>query len=97
MSNAVCRDCDCPADAQSGHYYTLREDLWRSIADADDFLCLDCCEKRLGRPLTEDMFVALPFEIIARFAGETVKPEGAVERQRQLNSWRAFIREHALW
>ena len=88
----ICRDCQCPAGPGDGHYYTLRDDLWRSIADKRDILCLDCCEARLGRTLTADMFTALPTEIISRFSGANDAPGAPASRQRDLDSWRAYIR-----
>lgn len=30
----------------------LKEDVWLSIAEKEEFLCEECIEKRLGRPLT---------------------------------------------
>jgi hypothetical protein len=87
-----CLDCGRNADALSGHYYTLFEELWLSIAGKNDVLCLDCLEARLGRNLTEDMFVALPSEIMGRFAGERGPPGTPPRRQRDLDFWRVYIR-----
>ena len=46
----ACADCG-PADLIGP---MLRDDIWLSIARKDEFLCLPCIERRLGRPLTEN-------------------------------------------
>jgi len=87
-----CRDCGCPTG--TGHYYTAHEEVWAAAgAGKRDHLCLDCFEARLGHPLSEADFVALPTEIMARFAGEAGEPLPPAERQRELEEWRAFVLE----
>jgi hypothetical protein len=44
-----CDDCQQPLPAGP----VLHDELWTSIAQPDAFLCFDCIEKRLGRPLTQ--------------------------------------------
>ena len=44
----VCEQCN----AEWPDMIMLKEDVWLSIAEKEDFLCKDCIEKRLGRPLT---------------------------------------------
>jgi hypothetical protein len=44
-----CDDCQQPLPAGPA----LHDELWTSIAQPDAFLCFDCIEKRLGRPLTQ--------------------------------------------
>lgn len=54
MSIAVCRDCEGVFTA-----YTVNSDTWEAIGGhwTDGLhLCLDCLERRLGRPLTLDDF-----------------------------------------
>jgi hypothetical protein len=50
-----------------GHYYTLDCDLWQELApDRDAMSCLDCLQRRLGRPLLDEDFIATPLEILCR-------------------------------
>ena len=44
-----CDDCHLPVRAGP----ILHDGLWATIAEPHAFLCLDCTEKRLGRPLTD--------------------------------------------
>jgi hypothetical protein len=66
---------DCGVDTSFatgiGHYYTVHEEVWRSVVpDGGGRLCLDCLQARLGRPLVRADFVATPYEIQSRFAGD---------------------------
>lgn len=97
MKGNPCHDCgvDTSFATGIGHYYTLRNDVWQQATHGDArvcFLCLDCLQRRLGRPLIEADFLATPPEILARFAGEAGKPLPPAERQRELDSWRAYCR-----
>jgi hypothetical protein len=44
-----CCECDQPLPAGP----ILHDELWATIAKPQAFLCFDCIEKRLGRPLTQ--------------------------------------------
>jgi hypothetical protein len=53
----VCRDCRhvLPMGPM------LHDELWATIAQLEEFLCLDCIEKRLGRGLTQADLKVCPF------------------------------------
>ena len=90
-----CADCriDTSFATGIGHFYTVHEELWqRATPDKAHFLCLDCLETRLGRPLVEADFLATPPEILARFAGQSEEVLPSAERQRALQDWRDFSR-----
>ena len=96
-----CNDCrvDTSLATGNGHYYAVREDVWRRAVPKSGgrrpprYLCLDCLEARHGAPLTQADFLATPPEILARFAGEAREPKPPIERQRELDEWRAFMRQ----
>jgi hypothetical protein len=75
------QDCiDCGIDTSfgtgNGHYYTVHDAVWReAVPDGEGQLCLDCLERRLGRPLTRADFVRTPYEI----AKAMTPPEGHAE------------------
>lgn len=93
MDNNLCEDCRFPCTMESGHYYTATKAAWAMVnAKNTDHLCLNCFEHRLGRSLSEADFIALPHEIMARFAGKSGEPGLRFEWQRDLESWRAMIR-----
>jgi len=52
-----CDDCEFPLPAGP----MLHDELWATVAEPDAFLCLDCIEKRLGRPLTQGDLTVCPF------------------------------------
>ena len=55
-----CLDCD--KDDWSPHYM-LQDDVWLEIhPDGDGILCLECAEKRMGRPFTVDEFYMGPMK-----------------------------------
>ena len=60
----------------------------------DTIWCLDCFERRLGRPPHESDFDATPHEIMARFAGQTGEPLPPAECQAELDDWRADIKRN---
>lgn len=43
----ICLDCGGVDDG-----YMVKDKLWKQICMKERFLCLDCFEKRLGRPIT---------------------------------------------
>jgi hypothetical protein len=95
-----CHDCgaDTSFSTGIGHYYTLRNEVWRQATrntTTVQFLCLDCLETRLKRPLIEADFIATPPEIMARFTGEAGAPLPAAKRQHQLDEWRTYTRAGA--
>jgi hypothetical protein len=53
---------DCKKDTFiSEEYYMLWHRIWRRINyKIDGMICLDCAEKRLGRPLHRDDFTKAP-------------------------------------
>jgi hypothetical protein len=69
------RDCmDCGVDTSfatgNGHYYTVRDPVWlQAVPSHHGALCLHCLEKRLGRPLADDDFVATPYDIFCSMFG----------------------------
>jgi hypothetical protein len=92
----ACHDCKVDTNGGSGidHYYSLHDEIWQQAKRGRRmarmrFLCLDCLERRLGRPLRSTDFALTPGELMERMAtgGEhTVLPER--ERQRGLDYWR---------
>jgi hypothetical protein len=95
-----CADCkvDTSITCGNGHHYVAREHVWRQAVKQKRvrFLCLDCLERRIGRPLvaTTDL-LATPPEIVASFAGKKVAPLSPDERQQELDAWRAHVRSGA--
>lgn len=52
---------DCGIDTIHGdNFYMVQFDLWKKYGVGEDMLCMDCFEKRLGRPLTEKDFIDCP-------------------------------------
>jgi hypothetical protein len=51
-----CRDADAEVlpDGRPGRWYRVHDELWAAagMTEFGGFLCLDCLESRLGRPLT---------------------------------------------
>jgi hypothetical protein len=91
---------DCRVDTSNahgiGHYYMLMEDLWHQATRGNgrcQFLCLDCLETRLERPLHAEDFVFTPSEMYERlhYGGEHIL-RSPRERQRWLDYWRAVPR-----
>jgi hypothetical protein len=73
-----CRDCgvDTSFGTGNGHYYLACDDVWReAVPGGEGQLCLDCLERRLGRPLVRGDFVRTPCEIASSMA----PPEGHAE------------------
>jgi hypothetical protein len=71
---------DCGIDTSiatgNGHYYLARDEVWRqAVPGRQGQLCLDCLERRLGRPLVRGDFERTPFEI----AEAMTLPEGHSE------------------
>jgi hypothetical protein len=68
MSRLRCHDCDIDTSLQTGigHDYIVHDALWLQATHGARvrFLCLDCLEKRLDRPVVEADFVATPVECI---------------------------------
>jgi hypothetical protein len=55
-----CADCDVDTYVNE-QFYMLHNELWAQVAaDVDTMLCLDCFEKRLGRPLRAVDFAQVP-------------------------------------
>src|SRR5262245_28357204 len=78
VEDVLCRDCGVNTDFHGEHYYALDDDLWRQVTpDNARFLCLDCLERRLGRPLAANDFVATPSEIMDRYDGGPSTPPPA--------------------
>lgn len=94
----ACHDCNIDTSNSTGigHYYMAWDEVWRQAKQGERvrFLCLDCLEARLGRPLRSTDFMITPSEMDQRMwsaDGEhTVLPER--ERQRWLDYWRAVPR-----
>lgn len=90
---------DCRVDTSSangiGHYYSLRDKLWDQATRGDGrcrFLCLDCLEERLGRPLRAEDFDLTPPELYERLRDGEHVLRSQRERQRWLDYWRAVPR-----
>ena len=88
----TCADCGrSTALRDHGDFYAAHDSVWQLAAsDGARFLCFDCLEARLGRPLVEADFISLPWEIAARFAGEAGTPLLPEQRQRRLEEWREY-------
>jgi hypothetical protein len=73
----------------------LRKELWASAASDARFLCLDCVERRLGRPLVESDFKITPPEMQRGgvMAFERDGPTPPDIRQEELDAWRDYVRE----
>ena len=55
-----CVDCDVDTYVNE-QFYMLHDALWAQIAsDVETMLCLECAERRLGRPLNGLDFAAVP-------------------------------------
>jgi hypothetical protein len=92
-ANMPCADCkvDTSFACGNGHHYVAREHVWRQVIQQKRtrFLCLDCLERRIGRPLVAatDM-LATPPEVLANLAGNNIEPLPPEQRQEELNAWR---------
>ena len=53
MNILDCSDC---GKSVLNEGYMLKDNVWDSIADKKTNLCVDCCEKRLGRKLNKEDF-----------------------------------------
>lgn len=96
----ACHDCgiDTSNATGIGHYYMAHDEIWQQAKRGNRlrFLCLDCLEGRLRRPLRSTDFMFTPSEIEQRLVTgkeHTVLPER--ERQRWLDYWRAVPRHTA--
>jgi hypothetical protein len=95
-----CADCkvDTSMTCGNGHHYIARQLVWRQAIGQKRvrFLCLDCLERRIGRPLVAAPdLLATPPEVLASFAGKKVEPLQADKRQQELEAWRAYVRSDA--
>jgi hypothetical protein len=98
-----CRDCRVDTSNASGigHYYMVSDAVWAAATRGDRvrFLCLDCLETRIRRPLRAADFMLTPSELCERIASpdseHTVLPER--ERQRWFEYWRAVPRPCDPW
>jgi hypothetical protein len=117
MSRAPMACHDCRVDTSNatgvGHYYMVQDNVWQQATGGVArvrWLCLDCLEARLGRPLRSTDFKLTPSEIAERLAiwwevrprrtpGEQIPHEHTVlperERQRWLDYWRVVPRHIA--
>jgi hypothetical protein len=94
----ACHDCNVDTSTATGisHYYMVHDWVWQRATRRDArvrWLCLNCLEARLGRPLQATQFLVTPSELDERLATgdeHTVLPEP--ERQRWLDYWRAVPR-----
>jgi hypothetical protein len=91
---------DCRVDTSNangiGHYYMLLDQLWEQATRGDGscrFLCLDCLEARLDRPLRAADFILTPRELEQQLlTGTNCTRLRQRERQRWLDYWRAVPR-----
>ena len=59
MPSPICIDCGIDTD-QIEEQYMVHDDLWRAGNPAErGMLCVGCFEKRLGRPLRREDFLAI--------------------------------------
>jgi hypothetical protein len=62
VSNGEFHQCCCECDQPLPAGPVLHDELWATIAKHPDaYLCFDCTEKRLGRPLTQADLKICPF------------------------------------
>lgn len=63
---------ECKADTNNDiDYHMLQFDLWDKIAKKKEhFLCLDCVEKRLGRPIERKDLLPCPLNFMHPRFGE---------------------------
>jgi hypothetical protein len=53
----LCMDCGVEV-AAIGHWFMLLDRVWgEAVPDGKGVLCLDCTERRLGRPLRDEDFI----------------------------------------
>jgi hypothetical protein len=57
IGDRCCDDCRVPKPAGP----MLYDSLWRSISPENPWLCFECTEKRLGRPLTQADLTPCPY------------------------------------
>lgn len=50
-------NCDDCGKSTINEYYMLKDEVWNSIGTKQTNLCVDCCEKRLGRKLNKNDFM----------------------------------------
>jgi hypothetical protein len=92
LTRLLCHDCHADISFLHGNAHHCLPDpgVWRRATRRQRirFLCLDCLENRLGRPLSEADLLLTPAEMFAQFAGEPGRHLPAHDRQHQLDQWR---------
>lgn len=52
----ICEDCKKDTNVPGGDYYMVTNTLWAEYGAGRGFLCLDCLQTRVGRPLVREDF-----------------------------------------
>ena len=78
-----CMDCGLDPLAQRGHDYMVTDAVWALVTKASErrrHLCVDCIERRLGRPLEPRDLKAVPANtnifFIARIMSANLRDRG---------------------
>lgn len=53
-SSLICKDCGKDIFENPVDYFMVTDELWEQYGVGKGLLCLDCFEKRLGRPLVKE-------------------------------------------
>lgn len=51
-----CADCHCNVKQLREYHYKIKSEIWLKVAKSNEFLCIGCLEKRLGRRITKEDF-----------------------------------------
>lgn len=62
-TKTFCEDCEQPAPTT----YIVADYLWHEYGNKKGRLCINCFERRLGRPLTSDDFECVPVNDVLFF------------------------------
>ena len=68
MKNPIyCSDCELDLKANREYMYKLKSEIWLTIANSSELLCIKCLEIRLERKLTPDDFTNESINRITQF------------------------------
>jgi len=51
-----CNDCGADVLRLREYHYKVKSELWLTVANSSEFLCIKCLESRLGRELSPNDF-----------------------------------------
>ena len=55
-----CKDCGIRTTNPRYNYYMVTKDIWNKYGVGNGMLCLECLQKRIGRPFRREDFPLIP-------------------------------------